>query len=156
MQQKKNATKANRIAIRTSDKTLVAVIEIISPGNKSDKNAFDKFIGKAIAWIARGIHLLIIDPFPPTRGDPLSLPRAIWDNFDDRSKFKPTARKNRVLASYDAGIPKSAYVEPFGVGDILKDMTLFLLPGEYINVPLEQTYTESWKVFPKAVRREAE
>lgn len=46
---------------------VVAVIELLSPGNKSSRHAFEAFVSKAIGLLAAGIHLLIVDLFP--RGD---------------------------------------------------------------------------------------
>ena len=41
---------------------------------------------------------------------------------------------------------------PKGV-PVIRDAPLFLLvPGSYVNVPLEQTYTASWGVSPKPIR----
>ena len=57
--------------------------------------------------------------------------------------------KDRILASYDAGREKAAYVEPIAVGDELPDMPLFLFEGRHIQVPLEATYQTTWSVLPR-------
>jgi hypothetical protein len=46
----------------------------------------------------------------------------------------------------------TAYVDAFAVGDLLPDARLFLAPGWYVNVPLEQTYMAAWDVTPKPIR----
>ena len=59
------ARKANRITIRHPDGEVVAVIEIISPGNKDSRYAIRAFARKAVDFLQAGIHLLIVDLFPP-------------------------------------------------------------------------------------------
>jgi hypothetical protein len=56
------------------------------------------------------------------------------------------------VAAYDAGDELTAYVDALALGDRLPDAPLFLEPGWYVNVPLEQTYLASWGVTPKPVR----
>src|SRR6188768_2527096 len=59
--------KKNVVVIRhVSGNRVVAMIEIVSPGNKSGRRAFRDFVQKSANLLARGIHLLLIDPFPTT------------------------------------------------------------------------------------------
>ena len=62
------------------------------------------------------------------------------------------ADKLLTVAAYDAGDELTAYVDALAVGDPLPDAPLFLAPGWYVNVPLEQTYMASWDVTPKPIR----
>src|SRR2546426_5863437 len=63
--------KQNTVAVRhVSGDRLVAVVEIVSPGNKSGRKAMNDFRGKAADLLDKGIHLLILDLHPPTRRDP--------------------------------------------------------------------------------------
>ena len=59
------ARKANRITVRHPDGDVVAVLEIVSPGNKDSRHALRSFVRKAVAFLHAGIHLLIVDLFPP-------------------------------------------------------------------------------------------
>jgi hypothetical protein len=60
------AAKANRIAVRhVTDHRVVAVIEIVSSGNKSTRPAIRTFVEKAAELLRGGVHLMIVDPFPP-------------------------------------------------------------------------------------------
>ncbi len=145
------ARKADRIAVHHRHGDVVAIIEIVSPGNKSSKAALASFVNKSIEFIQRGVHVLIIDLFPPGRRDPEGLHKPIWDEFRDEP-FQFPQGKNRLLASYDAGPPWVAYVEPIGVDGVLLDMPLFLRPEIYVPAPLEATYQTAWMVFPKALK----
>jgi hypothetical protein len=140
---------ANRIVVKHKIGRTVAVIEIVSPGNKDGKEAFRKFRDKSLEFIQRGIHLLIVDLFPPTKRDPFGVHRAIWDEFEEEDvEFTFPAGKSLILASYNAGRLKAAYVEPLAVGDSLPDMPLFLVENYHGMVPLETTYQATWAAMP--------
>src|ERR1051325_719808 len=73
------AKKADRIPIRhVSDDRIVAILEILSPGNKSSQHAIDEFLEKVWSAFEQGIHLLLIDLFPPTARDPHGIHGLIW------------------------------------------------------------------------------
>lgn len=59
------AAKANRLTIRHRHGDVVAVLEIVSPGNKGSRSEFRAFVDKPVEFLRQGIHLLIIDLFPP-------------------------------------------------------------------------------------------
>jgi hypothetical protein len=145
------AAKADRIAIRHSLGHVVAVIEIVSPCNKSSRTALRHFVEKAVGLLDQGIHLLIIDLFPPSNRDPQGLHKAIWDEVQEEPFVLPSD-KPLILASYSAGIVKAAYVEPIGVGDTLVSMPLFLQAEVYIPAPLETTYQSTWSSCPVPLR----
>jgi Protein of unknown function (DUF4058) len=135
------------IAIRhVSKDRLVAVIELISPGNKSSTWKHQQMIEKAREYLAQGVHLLIVDLFPPTLRSPEGLHRQIWEN--SRPTYLSTEEEPLLLMAYVSGVPREAYVEPTAVGRELIDMPLFLSPSRYINVPLEQTYLSAYEDMP--------
>jgi Protein of unknown function (DUF4058) len=145
--------KQNTLVIRhSSGDQIVALVEIVSPGNKASRHALRKFVEKAAAALWRGYHLLILDLQPPGPRDPQGIHGAIWEEIADASYRQP-GNKPLTLAAYDAGPPKTAYVEPVAVGQALPDMPLFLRPGEYILVPLEATYRAAWQSVPQRWRR---
>jgi len=146
------ARKADRIAVRHRHGQVVAVVEIVSPGNKASKGELRSFVEKSSELIMQGMHLLVVDLFPPSKRDPQGIHKAIWDEFKDED-FALPPDKPLTLASYDAGPPPVAYVELVGIGDTLPDMALFLKPDFYVPVPLEETYRTTWEVFfPSAVK----
>ncbi len=61
----------------------MAVIEIVSPGNKSTRYALRSFVDKALDLLRAGIHLLIIDVIPAGSRDPQGIHGAIWDEIDE-------------------------------------------------------------------------
>jgi hypothetical protein len=144
------AARTDRLVIRHRHGEVVAIIEIVSPGNKSGRLEFREFVEKALAFLRHGIHLLIVDLFPPGRRDPEGIHKAIWEEIEAESARPP--HKPLTLAAYDAGPPQLAYVEFVGVGEPLPEVPLFLKPGVYVPAPLEATYQEAWAAFPKALK----
>jgi Protein of unknown function (DUF4058) len=140
------ARKADHIAVRHRHGQIVAVLEIVSPGNKASAYALRTFVEKTAKYIADEVHLLVIDLFPPSRRDPQGIHKAIWDEFIEED-FELPADKPLTLAAYDAGPPPVAYVEPVGVGDVLPAMPIFLKPGFYVPAPLEESYQRTWNDF---------
>jgi hypothetical protein len=142
------ARKARAIAIRhSSGDRVVALIEIVSPGNKSNRHGLRSFVEKALEFLDAGIHLLILDLFPPGPRDPQGIHAAIWSEIRAED-FTLPPDKPLTLAAYSAGIPKTAYVEPVAVGDVLPEMPVFLEPDIYIPLPLEPSYTAAIAAVP--------
>ncbi len=143
----------NAVVVRhASDDRVVAVIEVVSGGNKSGRSALRSFVEKAADLLNRGVHLLVIDPHPPGRWDAAGIHGAVWDQIDGSDYHLP-ADKPLTLASYECGDVVRAYVEHAAVGDALPDMPLFLVPGGHVLVPVEQTYAAAWSLVPARWRR---
>ncbi|MDB5312759.1 MAG: hypothetical protein JWO38_6961 [Gemmataceae bacterium] len=142
------AAKAKALTIRhTSNHRVVAMIEIVSPGNKNNRHGLRAFVEKAVEVLRAGIHLLIVDLFPPGPRDPQGLHRAIWDQFID-NEFALPLDQPLTLAAYIGGPCPESFVEATAVGAALKDMPLFLTEDVYISVPLEATYRAAWEAVP--------
>jgi hypothetical protein len=137
--------KRRTVVIRhSSGDRIVALLEIVSPGNKASRRAIESFVEKAAEALYRGFHLSVIDLFPPGPRDPHGIHAAIWAEFSDEP-FEPPAGEPLTLAAYSAGHPKRAYVEPTAVGRELIDVPVFLTPDGYVNVPLEATYRAAYR-----------
>jgi hypothetical protein len=145
------AMKANRITIQHELGDVVAVIEIISPGNKSSGHAIRSFARKAEELLSFGTHFLIVDLFPPTPRDPQGLHKVIWDVVQPEP-FELPYDKRLTVAAYSASIPLTAYVEPVAVGDSLPSLPIFLSDGLYIPAPLESTYQSALAKCPESLR----
>lgn len=146
------ARKSNRIAIHHGPGRVVAMIEVVSPGNKDSKHAIASFVAKAVDFIRNGIHFLVIDPFPPGPRDPNGIAQAIWDQLVGDPLATRPEDGQATVAAFDAGEPLTAYAEAVTIGEPLPDAPLFLDPGWYVNVPLEMTYQASWNVTPRPIR----
>src|SRR5439155_2896898 len=145
------ARKANRVTVRHPDGDVVAILEIVSPGNKDSLHAVRAFARKAVELLQAGVHLLIVDLFPPGRRDPQGIHKVIWDRLHEEP-FTLPPDKQLTLAAYTAGTEMVAYVEPVAVGDSLPDMPIFLTADRYMPCPLEATYQTAWEQFPAPLR----
>jgi hypothetical protein len=146
-----HSARANRIVVRHHLGRIIAVIEILSPGNKDSRAALRDFVDKTIEFLREGIHVLVIDLFPPTSRDPFGIHKVIWDEIFEEDFAFPRG-KDRILVSYRTSGEQAAYVEPVAVGDPLPDMPLFLTNDLYVQVPLEPTYQATWNASPEELR----
>jgi hypothetical protein len=150
--QRRATWRPKRVAVRhkTGDR-VVALIEIVSPNNKSSRAAIRSFAEKLAAFINDGIHLLVLDVFPPGTRDPQGVHPLIWAPFND-APFELPADKQLTLAAYAAGPVPEMFVNPVAVGDALPEMPLFLTPDNGVKVPLEATYQAAWDEVPNRWR----
>jgi hypothetical protein len=141
--------KQKQIAIRhVSGHKLVAMIEIISPGNKASRGDLRDFVEKAADLLDRKIHLLVIDVQPRTPRDPNGIHGAIWKEYAGE-KHRAPVEEPLTLVSYEAAMVVRAYIEPFCAGSMLTPMPLYLEPRGYVLVPLEETYTTAFAAMPR-------
>jgi hypothetical protein len=109
------------------------------------------FVQKAHDLLDAGVHLSLVDLFPPSPRDPEGIHPVIWgDDAGNTFHFDPA--KPLTCASYIAGLGAEAFVNPVAVGDNLPDLSVFLTPEEYIDVPLEQTYQAAFDAVPEVWR----
>ena len=146
------AARANRISIRHPLGHVVAIIELVSPGNKDSRNAIRSFIEKVVTFLSNGVHLLIVDLFPPNpERDPNGLHKLIWDEFTD-DPFTLPEENPLTIAAYQSAIEYVDHLEFTRVGNPLPDMPLFLANGHHVMLPLEATYQTTWNVCPMPIR----
>lgn len=140
--------KQRTLVIRhASDDRIIALVEIVSPGNKASRHALRSFVEKATEALYRGYHLLILDLQPPGPRDPQGIHGVIWAEISDTPYTAPP-NKPLTLAAYSAGVLKRAFIQPLAVGEELPDMPLFLEAEAYVNVPLEATYQAAYRGVP--------
>jgi Protein of unknown function (DUF4058) len=141
--------KKKSVVIRhVSGDRIVAMIELVSPGNKNATHTFRQFVRKARELLQQRIHLLLIDPFPPSVRDPYGLHASIFEEYEDEP-YRLPKEKPLTLISYECDDTIRTYLEPVAVGDELIDMPVYLWPGMYLDVPLERTYMAAWDAVPK-------
>jgi hypothetical protein len=147
-EQDQYAAKAKTIVIRhVSEHQIIAMIELVSPGNKASRHGLRAFRDKAFSVLRLGIHLVVVDLFPPGPRDPQGIHKVIWDEFIDNDFALPSA-KPLTVASYIGGPIPEAFVEPTVVGAQLPEMPLFLTPEVYVPLPLESAYQSAWEAVP--------
>ena len=135
-----------------SDDHVVAMIEIVSRGNKSTRHALRSFVEKAAQLLDQGVHLLIVDLIPPGRHDPHGVHAAIWEEISGE-EYAPPAGRPLTLVAYETVLTVRYYVEPVAVGEVLPEMPLFLEPNGCVGTPLEATYQTAFAAMPRRWRR---
>lgn len=145
--------KQSTVAVRhVSGDRIVAMVEVVSPNNKSGRKALRAFVEKAAELISKSIHLLILDLHPPGRRDPCGIHAAIWEEVSGQEPAGPPP-KPLTLAAYEAVLGVRAFVESVAVGDLLPEMPLFLKRDACVYVPLEATYQTAFAAVPRRWRR---
>jgi hypothetical protein len=142
-------TRRRTLTIRhVSDHRIVALLEIISPGNKDRASSVEDFVEKVDSALERGVHVLVADLFPPGKHNPQGIHGAIWKRYEAEDYVVPPGQR-LTLVSYRAdGVGVEAYVEHLTVGDRLTDMPMFLDADFYINIPFEVTYQAAYRGVP--------
>ncbi len=146
------ARKTHRVVVRHELGRVVAVVEVVSPGNKDRQHSLRTFVDKCVDLLDQQVNLLIIDPFPPGAHDVGGIHQVISAVYSDEP-FELPADKRLTLVAYQVSPLLTAYVEPIAVGDPLPEMPLFLCDDQGVNVPLEETYHATWRVLPREIRR---
>jgi hypothetical protein len=144
--------KANRIVVRHELGEVLAVIELVSPGNKNSVHAIRSLVDKLVELLFDRVNLLVIDPLPPTPRDPQGIHALIWNEVTDQPFQLPPDRP-LTMAAYQAEPTKTAWVEPIAVGSALPSMPLFLRGEYYVDLPLEPSYMETWNVLPQQLKQ---
>ncbi len=147
--------KQSTVVIRhVSDDHIIAMVEIVSRGNKSSQAAVRAIVDKAIGLLWRGIHLVLIDLQPIGPRDPAGIHGLIWSEFTGQTVTPPIKPLSAV--AYEAGIAgrtTRAYLQPITVGEPLPDMPLFLQAGAHVELPLNKTYDRAYAALPKRWRQ---
>jgi hypothetical protein len=131
----------------TSGDRIVAMIEVLSPGNKSNRHALRSFLDKVVAALDAGIHLLLVDVHPPGPRDPHGIHGAVMNEIGTQEYVLGSERPLTAVA-YRGGVVVEVFVNHFAVGEPIPPMPLFLTRENYVQVPLETTYMAAWEDVP--------
>lgn len=145
-----------RLLVRTV-RRVVAVIELVSPGNKDGAKQTGAFAAKLIDLVETGIHLAVIDLIPPGASNPGGLHPAIWSVLAaEEPADTPPADRPLSFLSYAASWPPVAYLNYAAIGQPLPSVPLFLSDSYYIPLPLEETYMWCYARIPAILKAELE
>ena len=144
------------IAVRhRSGDRLVAIIEIVSAGNKHDAADLGSLIEKTVVALSKGIHVVLIDLHPPGPFDPQGLHNLVWVELGQetstsrpsgRYRWSATSRRGRYRASSSLS----------RLATVCRRPPLFLDDGRFVSLPLEATYMASFEALPEHLREAVE
>jgi hypothetical protein len=144
------AAQRRSLAIRdVSGHRLIALLEIVSPANKDRRQHVDDFVSKAVSALDAGVHLLMVDLFPPGPHDPQGMHGLVRQRLQGSdAPYDLPADEPLTLASYASGAGVEIYLEHLAVGGALPEMPLFLQSDRYVNALLEPTYQAAYRSMP--------
>lgn len=133
-----------------SSHRVVALLEIVSPGNKNNQARYDAFVHTTVAAVRRRVNVLLVDVHKTGKFDQDGINACIRNILSPHSKPIIDKPRHSTLASYCPDPPRSLdiYLEHVAPDMPLPDMPIFLNPDRYVNVPLEATYLEAWNGMP--------
>ncbi|QDT15918.1 hypothetical protein [Alienimonas californiensis] len=147
---------ARRIAVRYgSADRIVALIELVSPGNRDGRAKATAFCNKVEAAILAGVHVLMIDLFPSNPLLPTGMHGAVAERFG--VEYRPPDGEPLTCASYRAAeSATTSFVEPLRVGAAPPVMPLFLSRTRYVELPLADSYAAAFAATPRKYREALE
>jgi hypothetical protein len=131
----------------TSGDRIVAMIEILSPGNKSSRHALRALLDNAVAALDAGIHLLLVDVHPPGPRDPQGIHGALLNEIG-KENYRLSKERHLTAVASTAVPVVEVFASHFAVGEPMPSMPLFLTSENYVRVPLEETYMAAWEDVP--------
>jgi len=142
------------IAVRhASGDRLVALIEIVSEGNKHDAASIGSLVEKTVVALSKGINVVLIDLHLPGPLDPHGLHNLVWAELGQEHVDLPEDRPLQVVSYLSRG-KVSSFIEPLRVGDRLPSAPLFLHPTLVVRLPLEETYETAFGDLPEHLQRD--
>ena len=147
----------NRKSLRirhVSGNRVVALVEIVSPGNKDRAATVQSFVNKTARAIKAGIHVVVLDVFPARHEGPGGLGVRVWHEAGGKPVAVPPERPLiQTSVRVDDGAPH-LYAQPLAVGDELPELPLFYDPDWYVTLPLAETYQAAYESVPWQLRRQ--
>jgi hypothetical protein len=122
---------------------LIAAIEIVSPRHKDRPAARDRYLGRFVSYIRRGVHLLLVDVLP--RPSEFSFADAMATNlsFEQPACPAPFAVSYLVGEPVPEGTILGIWRRPMRVGEPLPTIPVALNSSQTIPIDLEYTYSQS-------------
>src|SRR5437660_5054071 len=108
-------TQRTLVIRHTSEDRIVAMIEVLSPGNKSSRHAIRSFLDKTVAALDGGIHLLLVDVHPPGPRDPHGIHGVLLNEIGPED-YALNRERPMTVAAYVGGAVVEAFVAHFAVG----------------------------------------
>lgn len=139
------------VAIRhVSHHRLVAVVEIVSPGNKDRVEHVEELADKIDGLLRAGVHVMLIDLFPATTRDPQGIDAVVREFYSGPDQtYDAPPEPPPCVVSYCSALTIGVYFQPLAVGRGLPEMPLFIHVDHYVNVPLEATYSAAFAGVPE-------
>jgi hypothetical protein len=126
-------------------RTLVAAIELVSPGNKDRPGKRQLFAAKCATYLSRGVGLIVLDVVTSRQ---VNLHNELVDLLELADAFKMPSQKNIYAVAYrplhEVGADRiETWAESLTLGEPLPTMPLSLEAEFCLPVDLEASYAEA-------------
>ena len=130
------------LAVRhTTGERIVAVVELVSAGNKDRPESVREFASKVASLLRRRVNVSVVDVHLPGKHDPGGMPVAVSRQLRGERPGRPPKRRPYTFAAFRSNPPPlKAFLDDLAVGDPLPATPLFLESGVHVRLPLEETY----------------
>ncbi len=134
---------------REPDDAAVARIEMVTPGDRRNPAAVDRFVSGVVDSADGQFALLVVDPFPSEPASPGGL--TAWLGRHDGGTLRSVGRAITV-ATRPYGPEARWSIAHVRLGDVLPDVPLDLGGGVTLTVPLQSSYTRAYAGTPRHLR----
>jgi hypothetical protein len=129
----------------TTGATLVGAIELVSPGNKDRPETRRAFAAKCVAYLTRGVGLIVVDI---VTNRVANLHNDVVAMFGQAAPFVLDSAVTTYAVAYrpsrqTAGDQIEIWPQPFSLGDALPTLPLALRNAGVVPVDLDETYSEA-------------
>ena len=131
---------------RRNGRPLVGVIELISPGNKKEREERESFVAKCCAYLKRGIGLVLIDVVTERRANLHNVlmkaiggssPQLMQETPTSVSGFRPVHRRKTHINEIEVWAHEAV------IDQLIPSVPLGLRGGPVVVLDLEKTYTDA-------------
>lgn len=138
-------TFAVEVVDRTDFNRLVGVVELVSPANKKEASERDNFLGKCMAYLNKGVGLVVIDVVTERRANLHNelLRRLGWDRPAALLPEEPLYAAGYGPVRRQARNLVDLWPKALALGQPLPPVPFHLRGGPTIPLDLEGTYTEA-------------
>jgi hypothetical protein len=131
------------------DRTLVAVIELVSPSNKDRPDSRQDFVAKCAALLRQRVSVAIVDLVTESHFNLYADLLAVMGQSDPTLGHEPThiyAAECRWTKKKKKPGLLETWSSPLVIGGELPTLPLWLAPGLAVPLELERTYEETCRV----------
>ena len=143
------------VAVRRADGSLVSAIEIVSEANLSSLYRREMLAAKLVSLVRGGVHACLLNVHVLSTRSP-SVEFLVADGLAMRAEERPAdeAMMTSVVSRFEDGEfeAPTIYADRVHTGDTLRDLPLFISETQYLPLPLETTYSQTFAGLPRRLR----
>ena len=140
------------LVVRDSDRTPVAVVDIVSPARRRARGLFEQTLRRSAEMLQRSAGVTLVDVHRPNAHAPRGTADAVWKSVTGSA----TQLAGRSAATIYEGYSLKLFAEPLAIGGPLPSVPLFLGRDGFVSLPLAAGYALAWLSMPADEQEEIE